>query len=47
VFLAKVKACNKQKIKDRSNLALILAERMPPSIKDQVTKIVRYYEEHM
>lgn len=47
IFLFKMKEYNRRKLKDRGNLALILAQRMPPNIKDQVTKIVRYYEEHM
>jgi hypothetical protein len=47
VLLVKMKKHNRQIIKDKGNLALAVASKMPPHIRDEVTKIVRYYEVNM
>lgn len=45
--MEKLRKYSEMREREKKNLAYVLAERMPPNIRGEVIKIVRYYEEHM
>jgi hypothetical protein len=47
VFFQQMKLFNRDKIREKGNLAFAVAGKMPANIRDEVGKIVRYYEVHM